>query len=169
MNVEIGAEAALFPEKDCINWIFVAAQSNSSNWRDLRNFLNTWKRFRDHNSASGSTNSALWWAKLCHHPVLCIALVLLLLKHSSSVEEVRHLWKSAEKGRYFYCKIIDRDIGNSVRHPDGVVLLHPFRMYVELFRQLFLQCIGMGYIYLREKKRRLPPLRVHLHLYNVYD
>ncbi len=71
---------------------------------------------------------SLFFVQLWHHPKLCIARVLLLLKHSSSVEKIRHLFKSAEKGRYFYCKFIPRDIGNLVRHPDSVVLLHPFRM-----------------------------------------
>jgi hypothetical protein len=71
---------------------------------------------------------SLFFVQLWHRPKLCRARVLLLLKHASSVEQVRHLWKSAEKVRYCYCKIIDRDIGNLVRHPDIVVLLHPFRM-----------------------------------------
>ncbi len=44
MNVEIGAEAALFPEKEYINGIFVAVQAdnfqllNSAIWRSTDNF-----------------------------------------------------------------------------------------------------------------------------------
>jgi hypothetical protein len=55
MNVEIGAEAALFPEKEYINWIFVAVHImvyrglfiafNPKNfWETLTGISNGWVR-----------------------------------------------------------------------------------------------------------------------------
>jgi hypothetical protein len=38
MNVEIGTEAAQFPEKEYINWIFVAVYTMSSANMDINNY-----------------------------------------------------------------------------------------------------------------------------------
>ncbi len=67
-----------------------------------------------------------FFVQLWHHPVICIALVLLLLKHSSSVKRNSTLVKICRKKSILL--LWYRDIGNLVRHPDIVVLLHPFRM-----------------------------------------
>jgi hypothetical protein len=41
MNVEIGAEAAIFPEKDYINGIFVAVHTVESDGRQMKQYCQT--------------------------------------------------------------------------------------------------------------------------------
>jgi hypothetical protein len=49
MNVEIGAEAALFPEKEYINGIFVAVQAPEYTIRAVSNFCRISRRIFEKN------------------------------------------------------------------------------------------------------------------------